>query len=397
MQKKHTDLLQDDSFIRWRLFPTGELDNYWNKKIEEYPYLYEEILIADRYLQGKYFKRDKLTPFERDNIIDNIKKSITDNTMPDRKQISMNRWLKYVAIFIVVVSTSLVLSIILQKISVTDTETQDNIVGSIHEESDIQISIGDKIITYNQDIDVVLNNNGEVRINNEVINDKKDEYVMSKIVVPHGKRSKITLSDNSVLWINSGTIIEFPSKFSTEYREIILSVGECFIDVTPETSRPFFVNTNKMKIMVHGTSFNVSAYKEEQQSVVLLEGSVSIVTNSNTSPVYINPNEQALLTDDSRITTQKVDAELFTSWRNGYLLFNNTSMTDVLIKLEKYYNLSFDYNSSKEIKNIKCNGKLILSDNIDNVLKTISIITSTDYSVDDKTILITNKIIENKN
>lgn len=395
--KNHTELLQDDLFLQWRLFPTEELGDYWNKKIIEDPNLKVEIGIADNYIQEKYFKNDGLSSIEKDYLISSISKSLNEKTKPKSKTIAMKVWLKYVAIFILVVSTSITLSLILNKPSAINEANQENIVGNIHEESDIQLLVGDKIITYNQDIDIELSDEGEIRVDKEVVNkdDSSNEIKMNKIVVPHGKRSKIKLSDNSVIWINSGSSIEFPSKFETHQRDIILSKGECFLEVTPDATKPFVVQTSKMKVRVHGTSFNVSAYENEHQNVVLVEGSVSIETNNGSSPFYITPNEKALIGSDNSITKQIVNTELYTSWRDGYLLFNNTPMIDVLNQLERYYNLTFNYDNNKNINNIKCNGKLILSDNIENVLQTISIITSTKYLIDAKTIIISNKTKEN--
>ena len=117
---------------------------------------------------------------------------------------------------------------------------------------------------------------------------------------------------------------------------------------------------------------------------------MSSETNNNATPIYIEPNEQALIEDNNTITKRKVDTELFTSWRDGYFLFQNTPMTEVLKHLERYYNLSFDYDNSKSIANLKCSGKLIMSNKIESVMRSISILTSTDFSIENKTITITN-------
>ena len=391
-QDKYSELLQDELFIQWRLLPDEELNEYWNEKISKDPSLSEEILKADNYLKRRHLKKSGITSIEKELLINSINKSIEENIKPRSKIIVMKNWLKYAAMAAIIVSASVIVSQMLQQSPDIAESAQDNIIGNIHEESDIQLVVGDKIISYKQDIDIELSDKGEISIDNEVVNkdNSSNSKVMNKIVVPHGKRSKMRLSDNSVLWLNSGTTVEFPSQFDSYKREIILTKGECFLEVTTDSSRPFYVQTNKMKVKVHGTSFNVSAYENEHQNVVLIEGSVSIETKNNATPIYIEPNEQALIEDNNTITKRKVDTELFTSWRDGYFLFQNTPMTEVLKHLERYYNLSFDYDNSKSIANLKCSGKLIMSNKIESVMRSISILTSTDFSIENKTITITN-------
>ena len=60
--------------------------------------------------------------------------------------------------------------------------------------------------------------------------------------VPSGKRERITLPDGSEVWLNSGTLLLYPSAFIGQSREIYL-VGEGYFKVRKRPEQPFIVRT----------------------------------------------------------------------------------------------------------------------------------------------------------
>ena len=103
--------------------------------------------------------------------------------------------------------------------------------------------------------------------------------LLTKVIIPYGKRSEITLCDGTHVWLNSGSQLSFPSEFEKNSREVYLT-GEAFFEVTENTSKPFFVITPEIKIRVSGTCFNVMSYSDDQTvQTVLLKGKVSVGCN----------------------------------------------------------------------------------------------------------------------
>lgn len=136
-----------------------------------------------------------------------------------------------------------------------------------------------KKIELDNNAQIVYSATGQVQVNSNklVEDDIKEEY--NQIIVPKGKRSQIVLADNSKIWINSGSKVIYPRAFEGKYREIYVE-GEVYLNVTHDTSKPFIVNTSGFEVRVLGTSFNISAYKnQEKAAVVLVEGSVNVKTN----------------------------------------------------------------------------------------------------------------------
>ena len=113
---------------------------------------------------------------------------------------------------------------------------------------------------------------------------------------------------------------------------------------------------------------------------------------SNKEEVILKPNEQAVfLTQKQNFEKQEVDVNSLISWKEGYLSFNDTPISEALRLIGRYYNLSFNLDDDVTFKGLTCTGKIILSDNLENVMMALSIISDTEYKIQDKQILIFKK------
>lgn len=200
----------------------------------------------------------------------------------------------------------------------------------------------------------------------------------------------MTLADGSKVWLNSGSILKFPVQFKDNNREISLVSGEMYIEVAPNKKKPFRVLSSDFNIKVYGTKFNVSNYEGSAHSVVLVEGSVSL-QSSKSKETFLSPSEQAVYSGNGTFSTQTVNVNQFTSWKNGYLEFNKTPMTEALRQIGRYYNLSFDFEEDSNLQKRTCTGKIYLSENLDNVMTTVGLLSSTKYSKINNKIFITNE------
>ncbi len=96
----------------------------------------------------------------------------------------------------------------------------------------------------------------------------------STITVPYGKRSEILLPDGSKVWLNAGSQLTFANVFEDKGYEVFL-IGEGYFEVSKRKTHPFYVRTVDMNIKVMGTSFNVSAYPDDDYTAaVLLSGKI---------------------------------------------------------------------------------------------------------------------------
>ena len=65
--------------------------------------------------------------------------------------------------------------------------------------------------------------------------------------------------------VNADTRVIYPAVFAKDKREILVT-GEAYLDVTPDSSRPFIVKTNAFNVKVLGTQFNVCVYGDEPKA-----------------------------------------------------------------------------------------------------------------------------------
>ena len=213
--------------------------------------------------------------------------------------------------------------------------------------------------------------------------EKEDEH-LNMLSVPNGRRSSLILSDGTKVWINSGTVLQFPETFEKEKRVLYVN-GEIYIEVAKHPQWPFYVKTNQMEVQVLGTSFGITAYDDEIfQTVVLKEGSVFVKNNQGNGQT-IQPN-QCLMVEKEEMTVKDVDVYDYISWIDGVLQFHEKSLQKVLNSLSRYYRVRFD--CPMEIGQIKCSGNLVLFDDIDQVLQTLQRTLSISFSHRDEVIKI---------
>jgi len=221
---------------------------------------------------------------------------------------------------------------------------------------------------------------------------KRGEVRNNTIRVPYGKNLTITLQDGTVVMLNSGSSMTYPSSFvDMNTREVQLK-GEAFFEVTKNLEKPFIVKTETMYTQVFGTVFNVSAYAEDGASeVVLVEGSVGVGKPDNTRGEdlqMLRPSQKAIDASDGGegFVVEDVDVSSYISWTQGILSFENESMGQIVKRLQRQYNIKI-VNQYKELDERRFTG-MFDEESIDHVLRTIQAHTHFSYDKEEDLIII---------
>lgn len=380
---QYVDLLEDEKFIRWQLLSDEELNEYWQNVILNNPDIADEILRAIDYLKTTGLNKSDLCNIESTQLLRRILDSINREEKKRKKQ----RFIKYLSaacITILIISASVYM--FTKKAEIVKPEKEYIAENSLNN-SDIKLITRNESHSFQSGIEIQIDRQGQTRVlqpdfkTEETI--KIGYSTLNKLVVPFGKRANLTLADGSKVWLNSGTVIEFPTVFNDKTRDIKV-IGEIFIEVAHDKNKSFIVHTPNSEIEVLGTSFNVSSYNaDEQELIILLEGVVKVY-NGNDS-LTLAPNEMAILREN-RITTEKVNVSEYVSWKSGYWELNNVSIEEVLKRISKYYNIKFENVESSFIANRTCTGKLYLFDNTNDLLKSISNMTQLEFEQKQNTI-----------
>jgi ferric-dicitrate binding protein FerR (iron transport regulator) len=240
-----------------------------------------------------------------------------------------------------------------------------------------------------------------------------------EITTPNGSHTQLTLTDGTKIWLNAGSKLRYPNKFNGRTRNVYLE-GEAFFNVKKDPKHPFIVETSDINIKALGTSFNVKAYPNEGSIETTLVNGIIIVENNKTrnqpiEPVKLIPNQRVtfiktkgklLLNEqeqkqlspniikkhaierekESLILSEDVNTELYTSWIENRMMFDNETFESIALKLERRYGATVIFKDNK-LKNYRFSGKFP-EISIDRALKALQYASPFTYEITQDTIFI---------
>jgi ferric-dicitrate binding protein FerR (iron transport regulator) len=161
-----------------------------------------------------------------------------------------------------------------------------------------------------------------------------------RVVANPGSRVHFVLPDQTEVWLNSGSTLEFPFLLHQNDKRIVKLTGQGYFKVSHDASRPFLVETDGLIVKALGTSFDVSNYAEDNQICSTLEsGSVALMGLDGSEATRLTPGQKAILDKQTGIVSIKnIDNQLFTSWKDGKLIFRNTPLAEVTQQMERWFN-----------------------------------------------------------
>lgn len=373
--KKSIDqLLHDNSFILWCLFPTEESNKQWEDNyLSLYPEETETLKLAKEKICRLKFNHVQLAATEKNAL----KQRILDNYEKRRKTKYIKWcWLSAAACLLIL---CVLRSLYLQYQEVSNVQLRTSVLADAKinpKQKEVELHLSTEKIQVRDNSTISVDKQGNVQvaemgiksIDQKQHSGEKNNYNhLNRLSVPYGRRSSLILSDGTKVWINSGTVLQFPQTFEKDKRILYVN-GEIYLEVAKNPQWPFYVKTKQMEVQVLGTSFGITAYDDEKsQSVVLKDGSVFIKNNQGNGKT-IKPN-QCLVVEKEEMTVKEVDVHNYISWINGVLQFHEKSLQMILNSLSRYYRVRFD--CPIEIGQIKCSGNLVLFDDIDQVLRTL--------------------------
>lgn len=216
-----------------------------------------------------------------------------------------------------------------------------------------------------------------------------DEIVYNELIVPTGGEYRLYLSDGTLVYMNSESKLRYPIRFSKGNRFVELE-GEAYFEVSRDESHPFVVRAGQLDVKVLGTGFNVMAYPGEWQAeVTLVRGKVD-VRRGNESCI-LKPDDQYVL-DKKEMSSvvQKVDTDIYTSWKDGILNFDALPLEQLAKKLGRWYKVEFVFGDDW-LKKLKFSGAFKKDNNIRYVLSLIEATTEVQFEIKGDTVMVQRK------
>lgn len=162
-----------------------------------------------------------------------------------------------------------------------------------------------------------------------------------ELVASYGVVSKVTLSDGSEVWLNSGSRLTYPSRFEGDIRRVCLS-GEAYFKVESDYSHRFEVRTEEgVTVSAYGTEFNVEAYEDEESiKATLAQGVIQLEQPALRLGQDLKPGEQAVFSKKTKsINLFDVNVLVETAWKEGQIVFRRTRMEEVAKQLSRHFNV----------------------------------------------------------
>ena len=191
---------------------------------------------------------------------------------------------------------------------------------------------------------------------------------MHKVEVPIGGEYRLVLADGTKVWINAESSLEYPVEFAAERRTVILQ-GEAYFEVASDTLKPFIVKTPAgLEVKVTGTHFNVEAYADRREwKTTLVEGGVDVRLGKYQT--HLRPNEQFSFDQETNQgSLKKVNVRKVIAWKNGWFVFDNTPLEEIMETIRRWYNIEVEYRDT-ETRQLCFTGDLSKYDSFEAVIR----------------------------
>lgn len=165
-----------------------------------------------------------------------------------------------------------------------------------------------------------------------------------ELAAAYGQIAKITLPDSSVVWLNSGSKISYPQRFTGETRTVKLE-GEAYFKVHADKKHRFdVVVPDALTANAYGTEFNISAYTEDAKTeITLVEGNLEIISASLNRTLDIKPSNQVLYDKVANtLSVEEVNIYVKTAWKDGKMVFRKTHFSEVVNRLSRHFNVNIE-------------------------------------------------------
>ncbi|MDR1719535.1 MAG: DUF4974 domain-containing protein [Dysgonamonadaceae bacterium] len=220
---------------------------------------------------------------------------------------------------------------------------------------------------------VAVSESGTATVNNDRISYHNNESVATEqyntIVTQRGGEYRIELDDGTQVHLNAASQLKYPVAFTGVERTVYLQ-GEAYFEIAPDSTRPFYVVTDEIKVRQYGTRFNVYAYQNEPATeVILVKGSIGIIIAGEER--LLMPGQLAEWnTESHRLEVKNVDVEAYVAWNDGRFHFDNKSLKEIMDVLSRWYNIDIEF-IADDVQSLHFTGSFDRYDTIEPIIQAI--------------------------
>ena|GEM_PF-2584060 len=174
---------------------------------------------------------------------------------------------------------------------------------------------------------------------------KPEEHVRIINSVAKDENKVLILDDGSKVWINSSSRLEYPQQFKKGQPREVTLIGEAYFEVERAEDWPFVVHTGDIQTKVLGTKFNIKAYPGMKDILVTVKsGKVMVSKQSEILATLVKNQELRVPLVPTAIIPaikgKELKNKIAGSWTEGYLEYEDESISSIIADLERFYRLS---------------------------------------------------------
>lgn len=220
---------------------------------------------------------------------------------------------------------------------------------------------------------------------------EEEEVGLVSFTAPVGQKAEVSLPDGTKVWLNSGSTLTYSTDYAKDRRSVKLN-GQAFFDVVQDSKRQFDVLVGDVKVLVHGTAFDVNGYGDHSElEVVLLRGHVTVVSALTDKLLAdMKPNQKVIipLHEMEKCKLEACDAEVESVWRLGKLKIENENLQEIVQKMERWYGIKIQLHDVPENKRY---WMTIKTESLREMLEIINRVTPITYTINGEEVSITGR------
>ncbi|MCX2451950.1 FecR family protein [Pedobacter sp. PLR] len=215
----------------------------------------------------------------------------------------------------------------------------------------------------------------------------KGTSVINKLETPRGGKYQLILPDGTKVWLNSASILTYPSTFKGKERSVSLE-GEAYFEVAKDKEKVFKVLSKTQTIEVLGTHFNIKSYKDEHEiQTSLAEGKVKV--SNGLQYKILNPGQAAFTDGNSKtIKIENTDLEKDLAWKNNDFIFKGDNLRSIMREVSRWYDVEVIYEGN--FNEARYFGVVSRSKNISEVLKMLQLTGKINFKIEGRRITLMN-------
>jgi transmembrane sensor len=155
-----------------------------------------------------------------------------------------------------------------------------------------------------------------------------------------GQQRVRELRDGTRVLLNTDTRIEV--NYDEHVRRVRLVRGEARFDVSKRPAWPFLVSVGGHEIRALGTSFIVRHDNDQDLSVTLVDGRISVAPIAGTgdappgAPQVLVPGQRLVIAQHRAPAVDRPELSRVTAWERGRVEFDATSLEDATTEMNRY-------------------------------------------------------------